>query len=101
MIEPANGPEDCAATPGLAHAMGPDWNDTHPREIMADGQLDRPNFAVQGDEAANAATCDHLEKFWDPCMRAQIGAGDGSGLEPIAKAAVERLAGASIHEART
>ena len=96
MIEPANGPEDWAAPPGLARAMGLDWNDTHPREIMADGPPDRPNLAVQGDAAANAATCDHLKLFRDPRMRAQIGAGDGSGLEPIAKAAVERLGPATI-----
>lgn len=51
------------------------------------------NFAVQGDDAAISATCDHLKRFWDPRMRRQIMAADGSGLEPIAKAAVERLTG--------
>ena len=49
------------------------------------------NFAVQGEEAAITATLDHIRKFWDPRMRQQISAGDCSGLEPIAKAAVERL----------
>ena len=49
------------------------------------------NFAVQGDEAAIAATCEHLKLFWDPRMKAAIIAGDRNGLEPIAQAAVERL----------
>lgn len=51
------------------------------------------NFAVQGDEAAIVATLDHLKLFWDPRMKAAILAGDRSGLEPIAQAAVERVAG--------
>ena len=50
------------------------------------------NFAVQGDEAAIAATADHVIKFRDPRMRLQIVAGDRTELEPIASAAVERLA---------
>lgn len=50
------------------------------------------NFAVQGEEAAIGATADHLAKFWDPRMRQQIVAGDREKLEPIASAAVDRLA---------
>ena len=49
------------------------------------------NLAVRGDEAAIAATVDHLKLFWEPRMKAAIVAGERSGLEPIAKAAVERL----------
>jgi len=50
------------------------------------------NFAVQGEVEAIAATADHLKKFWDPRMRRQIAASDRAGLEPIARAAVDRLA---------
>ena len=52
------------------------------------------NLAVQGDEAAVAGTADHIRRFWDPRMRASILAylADGGVLEPIAAAAVRRLA---------
>ena len=49
------------------------------------------NFAVQGDEAAVAATTQHLRDFWDPRMKAAIMAADRNGFSPIAAAAVERL----------
>ena len=45
------------------------------------------NFAVQGDDAAIAATCQHLQLFWDPRMRAALLESDRAGLEPIAAAA--------------
>jgi len=52
-------------------------------------------FARQGGEKAIAATLDHIEKFWDPRMRAQIlehlAASGGRGLEPVALEAVRRL----------
>jgi formate dehydrogenase subunit delta len=51
------------------------------------------NFAAQGDTEAIAATRQHLADFWDPRMKAAILAGERSGLDPIARAAVERLAG--------
>lgn len=51
------------------------------------------NFAAQGDAEAIAATRQHLADFWDPRMKAAILAGERSGLDPIARAAVERLAG--------
>ncbi len=41
-----------------------------------------------------AAIADHLEKFWDPRMRAEIVAfvkGGGEGLDPPVRDAVERL----------
>ncbi len=50
------------------------------------------NFAVQGDEAAAAATAQHLKLFWDPRMMTAILDGDRAGLDPIARAAVEQLA---------
>jgi len=50
------------------------------------------NFAVLGEKQAVAATADHLARFWDPRMRAQILADDRSALSPIAAAAVECLA---------
>ena len=49
------------------------------------------NFAVQGDEAAAAATAQHLKLFWDPRMKSAILGSDRAGLEPIAQAAVELL----------
>ncbi len=49
------------------------------------------NFAVQGNEAAIAATAQHIMDFWDPRMKVAI-LGDGNGaLDPIARAAVDRL----------
>ena len=51
------------------------------------------NFAVQGDEAAIAATADHIATFWDPRMKAAICAEDPDALCPIARAAVAQLAG--------
>ncbi|WP_341703081.1 formate dehydrogenase subunit delta [Ferrovibrio sp.] len=41
-----------------------------------------------------AAIADHLEKFWDPAMRAAIVAhleAGGAGLDPPVRAAVARL----------
>ncbi len=49
------------------------------------------NLAAQGDEAAIAATAQHIRDFWDPRMKAAIIASDRTTLEPIARAAVERL----------
>ena len=51
-------------------------------------------FAAQGEEAAVAGVADHLKKFWDPRMRAQIVAHldvGGVGLDPNVAAAVARL----------
>lgn len=50
-------------------------------------------FAAQGDGAA-AGVEDHLRRFWDPRMRAEITAfvrSGGQGLDPAVQAAVERL----------
>jgi formate dehydrogenase subunit delta len=51
-------------------------------------------FASQGPEQAVAGTADHIAKFWDPRMRAEIVAhlkAGGAGLDPVARAAVESL----------
>ena len=49
------------------------------------------NLAAQGEEAAIAATAQHIRDFWDPRMKATIYAHDRSGLDPIAREAIERL----------
>ena len=59
-------------------------------------------FVSQGQEHAVAGTADHIKKFWDPRMRAIIFAhlaAGGAGLDPVARAALELLAGAKT-EAR-
>ncbi len=64
--------------------------DVKPLRHMVD-QIAR-NFAVQGEEAAIAATAEHIQLFWDPRMKAAILADDRAALSPIAREAVERLA---------
>ncbi len=52
-------------------------------------------FRSQPEEQAIAATADHLVKFWDPRMRAQLAqhvSAGGAGLDPIALAAAHRIA---------
>ena len=51
-------------------------------------------FKAQGEAEAPAAIADHLKKFWDPGMRADILAhlaGGGAGLDPLVRTAVELL----------
>ncbi len=51
-------------------------------------------FDSQGREQAAAGTADHIKKFWDPRMRAQIFAhleAGGKGLDPSVRTAIERL----------
>ena len=51
-------------------------------------------FASQGADQAVAGTLDHIRKFWDPRMRAQITAhlaAGGEGLDFPALQAVQRL----------
>jgi formate dehydrogenase subunit delta len=51
-------------------------------------------FASQGRDEAAAGTADHIKKFWDPRMRAQIYAyleAGGAGLDPPVRVAIERL----------
>ena len=54
------------------------------------GQIAR-EFAVQGDEVAIEATADHIRKFWDPRMRAQLLADNPAGQTPMVAAIVTRL----------
>ena len=56
---------------------------------MAD-QIAR-NFAVQGEEAAIAATVRHIRDFWEPRMIAAIMAADRGSLSPVVAKVVERL----------
>jgi len=49
------------------------------------------NFAALGEEQAIAATADHITRFWDPRMKAQILADDRAALSPLVAAALERL----------
>lgn len=58
-------------------------------------------FASQGHAAAVAGTANHIEKFWDPRMRASISAhleAGGASLDPIAREAIERLAAVKSKE---
>jgi formate dehydrogenase subunit delta len=51
-------------------------------------------FASQGQQKATAGTADHIKKFWDPRMRAQIYAHletGGAGLDPAVREAIESL----------
>ena len=60
-------------------------------------------FASQGPEQAVAGTADHIKKFWDPRMRAAILAhleAGGQGLDPVVRAALERLAKANSEAAK-
>jgi formate dehydrogenase subunit delta len=59
-------------------------------------------FASQGTEKAVVGTADHIKKFWDPRMRAQIIAhlkAGGAGLDPAVRVAIESLREAHL-EAR-
>ena len=49
------------------------------------------NLAVQGEAQAIELAHQHIKDFWDPRMKAAILAGDRSGLDPIAKAAIDRF----------
>lgn len=62
--------------------------------VMMANQIAR-NVRVQGEDRAVAAIAEHLARFWDPRMRAAITAhvaAGAAGLDPLARAAVERLA---------
>lgn len=52
-------------------------------------------FGHEGAERGAASTADHLQKFWEPRMRAElqaaVDAGHASDLKPLALAAVRQL----------
>ena len=73
--------------------------ETHARLIYMANQIGR-NFAIQGHDEAVAATTDHIVKFWDPRMKAQIvalAAERTDKFEPIAAAAVAQLRAMPAH----
>jgi formate dehydrogenase subunit delta len=56
-------------------------------------------FASQRDDQAAAGIADHLQKYWDPRMRATIVdhlARGGSGLDPLVRDAVGQLGRAGM-----
>ncbi len=56
-------------------------------------------FGAQGEERAVPQIASHIEKFWDPRMRREITAhvaASGAGLNPLARAAIERLKPVSL-----
>lgn len=65
---------------------------------MAD-QIAR-NLAVRGEDAAAAATAEHMAQFWDPRMRAAILADDRTALSPLARRAVDLLAAQAARSGR-
>ena len=64
---------------------------TADRLVYMANQIAR-NFAAQGEEAAIAATAEHIRLFWDPRMKAAIIDVDHDALNPIARGAVNTLA---------
>ena len=67
--------------------------ETQARLITMANQIAR-NFEALGPDHAVAATADHLVKFWDPRMKAQIvalAASDTESFEPITALAVAQL----------
>ena len=59
------------------------------------------NLASMGEEKAVLATADHIDHFWDPRMKAAIFADDLTALLPIAREAIEHLAGGAHPEPQT
>ena len=59
------------------------------------------NLAAMSHDKAVLATADHIDKFWDPRMKAMIFASDRSVLSPIAKDAIDHLATGAHPESQT
>jgi formate dehydrogenase subunit delta len=59
------------------------------------------NLAAMGHDKAVLATADHIDHFWDPRMKAAIFAADLAPLSPIARGAVEHLAGGAHPDSQT
>ncbi len=59
------------------------------------------NFAAIGHDNAMLATADHIDKYWDPRMKAAIFADQGTDLLPIAREAIEHLAGGAHPASQT
>jgi formate dehydrogenase subunit delta len=61
-------------------------------------------FKSQGQDKAITGTAEHIKKFWDPRMRAQIFAhldAGGAGIDPFVRAALERLERAESEKLKT
>ena len=59
------------------------------------------NLEAMGHDKAVLATADHIDKFWDPRMKKAIFADAGTGLLPIARQAIEHLAGGAHPDSQT
>jgi formate dehydrogenase subunit delta len=59
------------------------------------------NLAAMGHDQAVLATADHIDHFWDPRMKQAIFDADLASLSPIAREAVEHLAGGAHPESQT
>ena len=59
------------------------------------------NLEAMGHDKAVLATADHIDKFWDPRMKRAIFADGGTDLSPIAREAIEHLAGGAHPESQT
>ena len=59
------------------------------------------NLEAMGHGKAVLATADHIDKFWDPRMKRAIFADGGTALTPIAREAIEHLAGGAHPDSQT
>ena len=59
------------------------------------------NLEAMGPDKAMLATADHIDKFWDPRMKRAIFADGGTNLSPIARQAIEHLAGGAHPDSQT
>ena len=59
------------------------------------------NLEAMGPGKAVLATADHIDKFWDQRMKRAIFADEGTGLSPIAREAIEHLAGGAHPDSQT
>ena len=59
------------------------------------------NLEIRGHDAAVDATAEHIWKFWDPRMKAQIFDADLTALVPIAREAIQHLAGGAHPDPQT
>lgn len=69
-------------------------NPAHPDNLIRMANQIAKFFAVQGEERAVPGIANHLQKFWDPRMRAMIRAHvekGGAGLDPLALKAVGKI----------
>ncbi len=66
---------------------------THDKLVYMANQIAK-FFHSEGEAVAVAGTADHIARFWDPRMRAQIVAhlkAGGAGLDDVPRKAIEQL----------